>query len=192
MGTTPSMDWATPMRPALVPARTTQRVGPRKSDPPHPAPHSPQTAPPKKGSTPTAPPPPTRLTHWQPTRRRPVPGNAKQPRPSTRQGGTRGATLRAVAGAWAGTYKPTPRSRRGSGPGDQRGTVGNPDASPPLPPPPQPAGCSRHAKEAPALYPPCRARGGPPPPQVGCGTRGKAPLGPYATRPETTTRPLRR
>ena len=73
------MDWATPMRPALVPTRGRQRDAPRQSDPPPPTPQGPSTAPQREGGTPTPPPPPGHppargrawrqgLTHQQPTR----------------------------------------------------------------------------------------------------------------------------
>ena len=87
--------------------------------------------------------------------------------------------------AWAETVRPPPRSHRRAAPGERRGTAGGPSATPRPPPSlrPQPTGSRRPAKGTRAPHPLCRTRGAPPLPREGCGTRRRAPLGPYAAGP---------
>ena len=80
------------------------------------------------------------------------------------------------------------------------GAAGNPGATPPPPlsplsPPPSLRDAGGRPRERRPFTLPAGPREPPPPPsppQEGRGTRGGAPLGPYATRPHTATLPLPR
>ena len=144
-----------------------QRGRPRQSNPRPPAPRGPPAEPPARGSTPITPPAPARLTHQRPARPRPAPGAAEQLRPSTRQGGMRGAMLPAMRGVQGqGLQSSLPVTAKGAGRGTEgwwRGTTARPPPSPPNYPPcgPRDAGDGPWGRQ-PSTPP--KARGAPPPP----------------------------
>ena len=84
-----------------------------------------------------------------------------------------------------------PRSRRGSGPGIQRGVARNHGTTPPPFPPPPPSGSRDTGGGQRGRRPstPPKSRGGPPHQRATAGGRG-TPLGPYGTRPHAATRLL--
>ena len=179
-----------------MPARGRQRDRPRQSDPPPPAPRAPPTAPPKRGWHTDRPPPPHQTN---PPAANHAAFGARGCQTAPAKHAAKGDAQRHVAGRRGGlgwhlqTTHPQPPGNRARGP---EGGGGEPrrDRPPPLPPPPPLAHGMLEAFQAGAgPIPPLPGQGrSPSSPQEGRGTRGGAPLGPYATRPHTATRPLPR
>ena len=170
MGVVPPMDWATPMRPALVPTRGRQRDGPGQSNPPLPRPSGPPNRAPEGGWHTDAPPPPK----TDPTAAsQAAPGALGcQTVPAKHAAGGDARRLAACpGGSWARTFKPPPRGRRGTGPGDQRLAARNHGATPPPSPPSPPPTPARRMLETgqggacPLPPPPRQGRFPPPPPK---------------------------
>ena len=160
-----------------MPARGRQGDRPRQSDPLPPAPRGPSTEPPRGGGTPTTSPPTTILTHRRPARPPPAPGAAKKPRPSSLQGGNRGATLPPLVrglGRDLQATAPQPPSIR-AGETEEGSEEPRRDPAPLSPPLPalRPAGGRRQAKGSPALYSPKGQGRVPNPPKSASAPRGK-------------------
>ena len=193
-----------PLKPAVLPTRVGQRDGPRQSDPRSTVPRCPPATPLRKGST-QPPPPPTGhpcgtwvgVTAGTDPQVANSPGCAQRPGMSNSPGraGCRGRRVaphsRLHGGMREGTTSNPPAAAGETNQGTEWKATGNPGAHPPLPPLPplKPAGCGRPAKGASALYPPARP-GEPPTPKEGRGSQGAAPLGTYATCPQSAPRKL--
>ena len=155
METTPSMDWATPMKPALVPTGGRQIDGPRQSDPPPPATRGPPNNAHEGGRHTYRPLPPGRPRGvWAgvmegndpPTDNRAAPGaqGTRGDRGYTSHRGGLGRDLQATP--------QQPPGNQARGPEGGGGELRR-DLPPPLSPLPpcQPGGCWRPAKGASAL-----------------------------------------